>query len=328
MSVPFDGAEKLADRTMGEMKPFRFGVNVGCASSRAEWAEKARKLEDLGYSTLTVPDHLADLLAPMPAVVSAAEATKRLRVGTNVLNNDFRHPVLVAREAATVDLLTDGRLQLGLGAGHMQSEYDQAGLGFDSGGTRVERLAEAVALVKGLLKGERVTFAGRHYRVTGHKIHPLPVQRPHPPILIGGNGRRLLTLAAREADIVGLSGITFRRGGAAPDLSGWRVAGVDERVQLVREAAGDRYDRLELNALVQRVVVTDDRRQAAEELASRWTQLSPAEILQSPYVLIGTVDQLVEDLQARRERWGISYYVIFEPYLDTFAPIVARLAGR
>jgi probable F420-dependent oxidoreductase len=310
------------------MKPFRFGVNVGRASSRAEWAEKARKLEDLGYSALTVPDHLADLLAPMPALVSAAAATTRLRVGTNVLNNDFRHPVLVAREAATVDLLTEGRLQLGLGAGHMQAEYDQAGVHFDAGGTRVERLAEAVAIVKGLLMGEPVTFAGRHYRVTGHTIHPLPEQRPHPPLLIGGNGRHLLTLAAQEADIVGLSGITFRRGGAQPDLSGWRVAGVDARVQLVREAAGDRYDRLELSALVQRVVVTDDRRQVAEALVRRWPQLSPEEIQQSPYVLLGTLDQQVEDLQARRERWGISYYVIFEPYTDTFAPVVARLAGR
>jgi probable F420-dependent oxidoreductase len=310
------------------MKPFRFGVNVGRASSRTEWGEKARKLEDLGYSALTIPDHLADLLAPIPAMISAAEATRHLRVGTNVLNNDFRHPVLVAREAATVDLLTEGRLQLGMGAGHMQAEYDHAGLRFDAGGTRVERLAEAVAIVKGLLKGEPVTFAGRHYRVTSHTIHPLPLQRPHPPLLLGGNGRRLLTLAAKEADIVGLSGITFRRGGAEPDLSGWRVAGVDARVQLVREAAGDRYDRLELNALVQRVVVTEDRRQAAEELARRWTQLSPEELLQSPYVLIGTVDQLVEDLQARRERWDISYYVIFEPYMDACAPIVARLAGR
>jgi probable F420-dependent oxidoreductase len=310
------------------MKPFRFGVNVGRAGSRAEWAEKAGKLEDLGYSALTVPDHLADLLAPMPALVSAAAATQRLRVGTNVLNNDFRHPVLVAREAATVDLLTEGRLQLGLGAGHMHAEYDQAGMRFEAGGTRVERLAEAVTIVKGLLTGGPVTFAGRHYRVTGHAIHPLPLQRPHPPLLIGGNGRRLLTLAAKEADIVGLSGITFRRGGTEPDLSGWRVAGVDARVRLVREAAGDRYERLELNALVQRVVVTEDRRQAAEELARRWPQLSPEELLESPYVLLGPIDQLVEDLQARRERWGISYYVIFEPYLDAFAPVVARLAGR
>jgi probable F420-dependent oxidoreductase len=310
------------------MKPFRFGVNMWSAGSRVEWTDKARKAEDLGYSVFTVPDHLAGIFAPMPALMSAAAATTRLRVGTNVLNNDLRHPVLVAREAATADLLTDGRLQIGLGAGHMKSEYDEIGLRFDAGGARVERLAEAVSIVKNLLKGEEVTVAGRYYRVSGHKIHPLPVQRPHPPILIGGNGRQLLTLAAKEADIVGLSGITFRRGGAERDLSGWRTANVDQRIHLVRETAGDRYELLELNALVQTVVVTDDRRQAAEELARRWPQLSPAEILESPYVLIGTVDQQVADLQARRERWGISYWVIFEPYMDALAPVVAKLAGQ
>ncbi|HEX9546860.1 MAG TPA: LLM class flavin-dependent oxidoreductase, partial [Acidimicrobiales bacterium] len=187
---------------------------------------------------------------------------------------------------------------------------------------------EAVVIIKGLLSGEKVTFAGRHYRVTGHTIHPRPVQRPHPPILIGGNARSLLTLAAREADIIGLTGIIFRRGGLEPDVSGCKANAVDERVQLVRNVAASRFERLELNALVQRVIVTDDRRQAAEEIMKRWTQLSPEEILQSPYALIGPVDQLVEDLKARRERWGISYYVVHEPYLDAFAPVVARLAGQ
>ena len=312
------------------MNTFRFGVNVRSARSRAEWQEKARKVEALGYSTLTVPDHLTDLLAPIPAIVSAAEATTQLRVGTNVLNNDLRHPVLVAREAATADLLTDGRFQLGLGAGSIRSEYEQAGLAFDRGATRVERLGEAVAIIKALLKGDEVTFEGQHYRVAGHRIAPLPVQKPHPPILIGGNGPRLLRLAAREADIVGFSGITFQRGGAvAPDLSGWRVSEVDERVRLVREVAGEeRFARLELNALLQRVIVTDDRYRAAEELTSRWLQLSAEEILQSPYVLIGTVDQIIDDLQARRERWGFSNYVVQEPYMDALAPVVARLAGR
>ena len=246
-----------------------------------------------------------------------------------MLNNDLRHPVLVAREAAAVDLLTDGRLELGLGAGSIKAEYDQAGFSFDPGVTRVERLAESVTIIKGLFNGEQVTFAGRHYRVTGHAIGPLPAQKPRPPILIGGNGRLLLALAAREADIVGFSGLTFRNGGAAPpDLSGWRASAVDKRVLLVREAAGDaRFARLELNALVQQVAVTNDRRQAAEELASRQTQLTPDEILQSPYVLIGTVDQIVEDLQAYRDRWGLSYYVVHEPYMDVFAPVVVRLAG-
>jgi probable F420-dependent oxidoreductase len=310
------------------MNPFRFGVNVGPSRSQAEWAEKARKVEGLGYDALTVPDHLAEFFAPIPALVSAAEATKTLRVGTNVLNNDFRHPVLVAREAATVDLLTRGRLLLGLGAGHMRSEYDQAGLSFDTGATRVERQAEAVTVIKGLLRGEQVTFSGQHYRVTGHRGHPLPVQRPHPPIVISGNGRRLLTLAAREADIVGLSGITFRRGGTAPDISSWKASGISERLQLVREVSGDRYARLQLNVLVQRVVVTDDRREAAEELASHWTQLTPDEILQSPYVLIGSVNQIIEDLQSRRERWDISYFTVFETYADALAPVVAQLGGK
>jgi probable F420-dependent oxidoreductase len=266
----------------------------------------------------------------MPALVSAAEATRHIRVGTYVLNNDLRHPVLVAREAAAVDLLTDGRFELGLGAGSIRSEYEQVGLDFDRGAVRVERLTEAVTVIKGLLKGERVSFVGQHYRVTGHTIAPLPVQKPHPPVLIGGNGTRLLTLAAREADIVGLSGLTFRAGGAAPpDLSGWRVSGVDERVRRVREIAGkERYARIELNALVQRVVVTDERLRAAEELTTRWTQLNADEILHHPYVLIGTVEQIIEDLQARRERWDISYFVIHEPYLDAFAPVVARLAGK
>src|SRR3954447_9361627 len=170
------------------MKLFRFGINLWRARSRSEWAEKARRVEDLGYDTLTVPDHLTDRIAPMPALVAAAEATKRLRVGTNVLNNDLRHPVLVAREAAAVDLLTDGRLQLGFGAGSIRSEYDEAGLYFDNGGVRVERLGEAVTIIKGLLRGERVPFPGRHYAINEHTIAPLAVQRPHPPVLIGGNG--------------------------------------------------------------------------------------------------------------------------------------------
>src|SRR5947209_324108 len=172
---------------------------------------------------------------------------------------------------------------------------------FDAGRVRVERLAEAVAVIKALLRGDEVKFSGAHYQVAGHTIAPLPIQRPHPPILIGGNGPRLLALAAREADIVGLSGVGFREGGAAPpDLSGWKVANVDDRLRMICQAAGNRFPALELNALVQRVIVTDDRRQAAAELTRRWTQLTADEILQSPYVLIGTVNEITQDLQARR----------------------------
>jgi len=297
------------------------------APSGAAWAETARRAEALGYSTLTVPDHFTEIFSPMPAIVAAAAATTRLRVGTLVLNNDFRHPVLLAREAALVDLLTDGRLQLGLGAGYMKSEYEQAGLPFDRGGVRVARLAEAVTILKGLLRGETVTFEGHHYHVTGHAIHPRPRQQPHPPILIGGNGRHILALAACEADIVALTGLTFSQGGAGRDFSGFTAAGTDERLRWIAEVATERLDRLELNALIQRVIVTDARAKAAEELARQWTSLTAADILESPFVMLGTVDEVVEALHRRRERWGISYYVVMEPALETFAPIVARLAG-
>ena len=310
------------------MKPFRFGINARDARSRAEWQDKARKIEALGYSILLVPDHLAAMLSTIPAVVSAADATASLRIGTNVLNNDLRHPVLLAREAATIDMLTDGRLELGLGAGYVRAEYDQAGLRFDRGGIRVGRLAESVTIIKGLLGGGEVTFAGEHYRVTGHKIYPLPVQHPHPPIIIGGNGLRLLALAAKEANTVNLTGITFTQGGTVHDMSGWKVAGIDERMRVVREAAGPRFDRLELSAQIQRVIVTENRRETAEELQKTWKQLSVEEILEAPFVLLGTVDEMVEALQARRDRWGISFFVTFEQYLETLAPVVARLAGK
>lgn len=236
----------------------------------------------------------------MLGLMGAAAATTQLRVGTAVLNNDFRHPVLVAREAATLDVLSDGRLELGLGAGHMQSEYERAGVGLDPGATRVERLAESVALVKQLFEGDPVTFTGRHYRVTGHAIHPRPVQRPRPPIFIGGNAPRLLSVAAREADIVGFTGIMFRRGARQVDVSNFRAAVVDERVRLVKDTAGDRFAQLELNALVQRVIVTDDRCREAGALTGPISQLPPDEIFASPYMLIGTVDQMVADVEARR----------------------------
>lgn len=309
------------------MRPFRFGVNVWSGESRATWMATAREIEDLGYAVLTVPDHLTRFLAPLPALTAAALATTRLGVGTLVLNNDLRHPVVLAREVATLDRLSDGRFELGIGAGHARSEYDEAGIPWAPGRERVERLAESVAILRELLSGRATTFAGSHYRVAGHTVEPPPVQRPHPPILIGGNGPRLLTLAARSADIVALSGITFRQGGAPPDLSAWKTAAVDERLAIVREAAGERHEHLEINALLQRVVVTEDRRAAAQELAQRWPQLTPDEILDSPFVLMGTAGEMVEHLRARRERWGISYYTVFEPYLRAFAPVVARVAG-
>jgi probable F420-dependent oxidoreductase len=306
--------------------PFRFGVSVWRAGSREEWRAKARRAEELGYSTLLVPDHLAAIFPPLVPLVSAADATTRLRVGTLVLNNDFRHPVLAAREAAAIDLLTDGRFELGIGAGHMRSEYEQAGIPFDPANTRIDRLTESVAIIKGLLTGETVTFAGQHYQVAGHSSHPTPVQQPHPPLLIGGNNRRVLELAAREADIVGFTGFGQTASGNIR-LSAFTSAGTAERIGWVREAAGNRFNQLELNALVQSVIITDDRRTAAQDATEHLPALTPDDILDSPYLLIGTADEIAADLLARRERLGISYYVVFEPAMESLAPVVERLTG-
>jgi len=305
---------------------FRFGVSLWGARSRSEWREKARRAEALGFDVVLVPDHLSELLAPFPALLAAADATTSVRVGTFVLNNDFRHPAFVAREAATLDLLTDGRLELGLGAGHMESEYREAGLPYDPAATRVARLGESVAIIKRLLSGEEVTFAGDHYALAAHRAYPRPVQQPAPPLLIGGNGRRLLTLAAREADIVGFAGFSHRRGGTAFDFSAFGTEGAARRIAIVREAAGARVGELELNALVQAVEVTDSVRRAAEDWV-RGNDLPAEAALDSPFVLFGSHDAMADALRERRERLGLSYFVVFEPAIDGFAPVISRLAG-
>lgn len=309
------------------MRTFRFGVSCRSAASGGAWIALAERVEALGYDTLGLPDHLTERPAPFPALAAAAAATTRLRVGTMVLNNDLRHPVLLAREVATLDWLSEGRAELGLGAGYMKAEYDEVGLAFDRGAVRVERLAESIGLVKRLFAGGAVTAHGRHYQVTAHTLFPRPIQRPRPPILIGGNGPALLTLAAREADIVGFSGVTFAAGGTRPEVSGFRSAVVDERVRLVREAAGPRADAPELHVLIQRVVVTSDRRQAAAALAQRWTALTIDDVLDSPFVLLGSAGEIADQLVARRARWGFSYVTVFDDAVNAFAPIVARLAG-
>jgi probable F420-dependent oxidoreductase len=307
-------------------KPFRFGVNTWTAGSSREWIDKARRIEALGYSTLFMPDHLADTLSPFSALAVAAQAAPTLRVGPFVLNNDLRHPVVVAHEVATLDLLTEGRVELGLGAGYADAEYRQAGLRFERGRVRVARLAESVSIIKRLLSGETVSFTGDHYTIVGHRIDTLSVQRPRPPILIGGNGRELLTLAAREADIVSFTGATFPPGGGPVQLSGFAENDFAERIGWVRSAVGQPPP--ELNLLVQHVVVEETPRKAAEVLASQFTRLTPDVALESPFLLLGPLEHLVETLEARRERWGVNYVVVFERALADFAPVVARLAGN
>ena len=305
--------------------PFRFGVTAPTPSGGTDWAERARRVEQLGYSMLVVPDHFRDHLAPVPALVAAALATTRLRVGSLVFSNDFRHPAVLAKEAATIDVLSGGRFELGLGGGWLRAEYDQTGIPFDAPGTRIERLEEAVTIIKGLLAGERVTFAGRHYTIADLEGRPTPVQRPHPPIAIGGGGRRTLTLAAREASIVGLVP-RARRDGSGLDLSDLSDAATREKLEWVRAAAGARFDSLEINALIQAVVVADQRMTAADQLASRF-KVAREVVLETVYVAVGTIEEICETLRQRRERHGISYLTVFERDMEAFAPVVARLAG-
>ena len=307
------------------VRPFRFGVTAPTPSGGTDWVERARRVEQLGYSILVVPDHFRDHLAPVPALTAAALATTRLRVGSLVFSNDFRHPAVLAKEAATIDVLSGGRFELGLGGGWLRAEYDQTGIPFDAPGTRIERLEEAVTIIKGLLAGERVTFAGRHYTIADLEGRPTPVQRPHPPIAIGGGGRRTLTLAAREASIVGLVP-RARRDGSGLDMTDLSDAATREKLEWVRSAAGDRFDSLEIHALIQAVAVGERRTAAADDLASRF-KVARDVVLETPYVLLGTIKEMCESLRQRRERYGISYLTVFERDMEVFAPVVARLAG-
>jgi probable F420-dependent oxidoreductase len=299
---------------------FRFGVSGG-RPTRSEWIDLARKAEGLGYATLLLPDHFGPQLSPLPALLAAAQATSKLRVGSIVLDNDFRHPAVLAKEATTIDLLTDGRFELGIGAGWMAADYHQSGLPFDPPGVRVARLAEALRILKLFFAAEgSVTFHGQYYRVDD--LQPYPARKP--PILMGASRPRMLRLAAREADIIGLEDHQFAQ--RATGSASIEVADCAAQVAVVREAAGARFSDIELNVFAARTEVTDDARSAVDRLATQ-LQLAPATVQQSPSFLVGNVDAIVEQLQERRERLGISYVMIFERVMDAFAPVVARLAG-
>jgi probable F420-dependent oxidoreductase len=303
------------------MKAFRFGVSGG-RPSKAEWLDLARKSEDLGYSTLLLPDHFGRQMAPLHALLAAAMHTEKLRVGTIVLDNDFRHPAVLAKEAATIDLLTDGRLELGIGAGWMPADYRASGLPFDPPGVRVARLTEAVHILRAFFTAEGpINFEGRFYKV--ENLEPYP--RSKPRLLIAGTRRRMLELAAREADIVGLEDHQFAdRATGATHIN---VADAAEQVAFVRNAAGARMDDLELNVFASRVEVTDNRKAAVEQLGAQ-LQLTTEQVEASNSFLFGSVESIVDQLQERRERLGISYVMVFAQVMDALAPVVARLNGR
>ena len=311
---------------MSKPRPFRFAVEEHRAATASEWVERARRIESLGYSTLYLPDHFGDQLSPLAGLMAAADATTSLRVGSLVFDNDYRHPVVLAKEAATLDLLSGGRLDFGLGAGWRASDYEQTGIPFDPPGTRIDRMAEALAIIKGFFAGGSVSFAGKHYRISGVQASPAPVQKPHPPILLGGGGRRMLSLAAREADIVSIN-YKLTEGRINSKLVRTGMPGAtDQKLAWIKEAAGDRFAKIELCATVFTFSVTDDREGVAAAFASRLGS-EPREILEMPHFLIGTIEQMIEDLQARRERYGISYVVVPDTAFESLAPVVARLTG-
>lgn len=319
---------------MGRERPFRFGV-VGGGDTSEAYAECARRAEAIGYDVLLCPDHL-DLggahfssLSPIPALSYAAAATTQIRLGTSVLNQDLHHPAVLARELASLDVLSDGRLEVGLGAGWAEYEYEWAGIRFDPAPTRVERFEEYVQVVKALLEQESTTFAGKHFQITDMPGIPRPRQAPRPPLLIGATGPRMLRFAAAEADIIGLN-----LNGPIPGTP----ERMDERVGWVREAAGSRLDQLEINNIVGPVrigegdrlrMVHDERiRQRDDGMNMIPEGMTDEQLLDSPMALIGSVEQLVEEILGWRERWGISYVITAFDTLEEFAPVVERLAGR
>ena len=319
---------------MARPRSFRFGVIHEQVQSGPAWASHIRRVEDLGFSTFLIRDHFVpDFFghqpAPLVALASAAALTTRLRVGTMVLAVDYRHPVMLAKEAATLDVVSGGRLELGLGAGWLRREYETAGLAFEPAGTRIERLEEAIRVVDGLFGAGPISFSGKHYTVTDLDGQPKPVQRPRPPILIGGGRRRVLSLAGRAADIVGILTTSVATGTVVDEATERLAGSVAQKLAWVREGAGARYDDIELS-LIPTLLFEEDREAAASRLiaARGWTGVSVADVLAMPSVFIGSVGEIADRMEERRALYGFSYYVVSDRQLDAVAPLVRRLTGR
>jgi probable F420-dependent oxidoreductase len=309
-------------------RPFRFGVQVTTKPTRRAWVDQARQLEDLGYSVASMPDHFNDQLAPLPALQSILDATTTLRAGALVFDNDYKHPLVLAKELATMDVLSDGRVDIGLGAGWMTADYEQSGIPYDPAGVRIDRFLEGLAVIKGVMADGPFSFAGKHYTITDHDGLPKPVQRPRPPILIGGGGKRVLSIAAREADIVGVNGTLGSGVIGAEALATMSEQAVVDKVAIVAEAAAaaGRLDHIEMHIRTFFVDVTDERDRSLAEMAE-FIGVEPAMLAASPFALIGSVAQIADDLRERRERFGFSFVTVSATDIEAFAPVVAELAG-
>jgi probable F420-dependent oxidoreductase len=312
------------------MRPFHFLADVHEIVPGPELAARGRRAEQMGYHAVVLPDHLLGQLSPVVAMATVAAATSSLRMSAFVLNNDLRHPAVLAQDLASIDVLSGGRLDVAIGAGWNKTEYDAIGLAFDPASVRQARLAESITVLKGLFSGAPFSFAGEHYTITDYAAEPVPVQRPHPPFFVGGGGRRTLILAAREADIVGLAPriLPNRR----VDAASLTLAAAREKIGWVRDAAGERFASLELNVYPSTwpVTLTDNLRSEArrvvDHLRSRTgVELTEDEVIDSPHLFIGSVDRLVEKFLQLREELGITSFMLGE--VDELAPVLERLAG-
>jgi probable F420-dependent oxidoreductase len=305
------------------MLPFRFGVQAAVAPTMSAWRDQARMAEGLGYSTLYVPDHLDAQFEPLIALTVAAEATSTLHVGSGVLNNDLRNPVVLAKEIATLGLAAEGRVEVGVGAGWLRSDYEQAGIEYDEPAVRVDRLAESLAVMKTLWSAGEATFEGRHYTVTGARCEPRPATPPR--VMVGGGSRRILTVAAEHADTVGVN-TSLASGQKGGDLASQATFDhFDRCLAWVREGAGDRFSSIELQIMAFATKVVANRRAAVR--TATMLGLPGEDALDLPIVLLGTPDELCDQLLKRRERWGFTNIVVPGEAMESFAPVVARLAG-
>ena len=311
---------------MTHPRPFRFGVMAAKAASGSEWIDTAKKAEDLGYSALLMPDHFGDQLAPVAALSTAAAVTQDLRVGTLVFANDFRHPAVLAKDTATMDLLSDGRLEVGLGAGWMTEDYTWTGIPHDRAGVRIDRMIESIEVLRGLWGEGPYSFDGEHYTISEMNGLPKPVQDGGPPIIVGGGGKRVLSTAARLADIVGVNP-NVGEGKIGPEaIASMSADATEEKLGWIRDAAGDRFDDIEISILKFVTIVTDARDAVAEKVAGGMG-MDAATLLASPHTLVGSAEQVADELVEQRERWQGAYVTVQSDALETFAPIVAALAG-
>ena len=305
-------------------RKIRFSTQSGSQPTGQDWLARAKRLEAIGYATLSMPDHMVGgAWSNMPALGAAAAVTTKLRLGNLVLDNDFRNPVVLAREFATLDVISNGRVEIGLGAGWFDRDYQSTGIPFDRGRVRVARLAEAVMLMKRVFTEDEVTFEGTYYRTTKSECRPKTVQQPRPPILIAAGGPEILALAGREADIVAV--IPPGAGVQPPAPDDVAATGVRRQIDVVREAAGSRFEEIELSCFVD-VTLTDDREKTIAELADK-AKVDPAVLGSSVYRGIRTLDQVREHIVRVRRDTGITYFCLRGPHAEELAPVVKELAG-